>query len=135
LILDESPITGVQLNKLFENQGLRNLKILLARNNKNLRNTEIVGPLNDFRDKFYKRKEYMNLEVLDITGCKWYGYNLKKSRRFFETTILIGVLNFHRKEEVSEEKKLPQLLDPIITNHDATTFIPLLKLKPSPLNI
>lgn len=114
LVLNESPITSENLNKLFENQGLRNLKILFLRNNKNLRNTEIVGPLNDFRDKFYKRKEYMNLEVLDITGCKWYGKALNKSRRFFETTILLGVLKNQRKEEVSEEKQLPQLIDPII---------------------
>ena len=116
LVLNESPITSENLNKLFENQSLRNLKILFLRNNKNLRNTEIVGPLNDFRDKFYKRKEYMNLEVLDITGCKWYGYNLKKTRRFFETTILIGILKNYRKEEVSQEKQLPQLLDPIMIN-------------------
>ena len=87
LVLDESPITSEQLNTLFGNQALKNLKILCVRNVKDLRNREMVGPLNDFRNNFYMRKEYMNLEVLDVTGCKWYFHNLRYSRRFFETTI------------------------------------------------
>ena len=64
---------------------------------KNLRNIEIVGPLNDFRDNFHMRKEYMNLEILDVTGCKWSNYNLKKSRRFFETTVLIGLIKNEKR--------------------------------------
>ena len=105
------------------------------RNIKNFKNTEIVGPLNDFKDNLYLRNEYMNLEVLDITGCKWYWYHLKKSRRFFETTILIGLLKNEKKEEESDEKQPLQVLDPTSTKLDVTTFIPLLRIKPSPLTI
>ena len=39
----------------------------------------------------------MNLEVLDVTGCKWSNYNLKKSRRFFETTVLIGLIKNEKR--------------------------------------
>jgi hypothetical protein len=105
------------------------------RNIKNFRNKEIEAPLNDFRDNFYMRKEYMNLEVLDVTGCKWYVYHLKKTRRFFETTILIGLLKHEKKEEESDEKQQLHLLDPPTSNFDVTNFIPLLKIKPSPLTI
>ena len=138
MVLDESPITSEQLNTLFGNQALKNLKILCVRNVKDLRNREMVGPLNDFRNNFYMRKEYMILEVLDVTGCKWYDYNLRYSRRFFETTILIGVLKYDRKdkkEEESEEEQPPQLLEPSTVLHDPTNFIPILRIKPSPLNI
>ena len=82
------------------------------RNINNFRNAEIVGPLNDFKNNCYMRKEYMNLEILDISGSKWFGYNLKKVRRFFETTILIGLLKYDKKEKESEEKQPPQLIDP-----------------------
>ena len=80
------------MNDLFENKDLRNLKVLYLRKCSNLGITEIVGPLNDFKDNFYLRNQYMNLEVLDLTGSKKYKQHFLKSRRFFETTILIGVL-------------------------------------------
>lgn len=59
------------------------------------------------------RKEYMNLEILDITGCKLHQYDFwTKSRIFFGTTILIGLLkNNYLKGEDPDKKQPFQLVD------------------------